>query len=66
MSSPPFPLPTAAANAAGAAAFDSLPDELVLRIVRLAAEGHFGRPHTFLVETVSRVSHRFRRIAADP
>ena len=55
------PLPPAAA-----AAFDALPDELVLRIVRLAAESHFGRPHTFLVETVSRVSVRFRRIAADP
>ena len=49
-----------------AADFDSLPDELVLRIVRLAAEGHCGRPHTFLAETISRVSVRFGRIAADP
>ena len=63
--SPPPPSPPPA-TAAAAASFDSLPDELVLRIVRQAARGHFGRPHTFLVETVSRVSARFRRIAADP
>ena len=60
---PPSPPPTTTATTAS---FDSLPDELVLRIVRQAARGHFGRPHTFLVETVSRVSARFRRIAADP
>ena len=63
--SPPPPSPPPATTAT-AASFDSLPDELVLRIVRQAARGHFGRPHTFLVETVSRVSARFRRIAADP
>ena len=63
--SPPPPSPPPA-TAAAAASFDSLPDELVLRIVRQAARGHFGRPHTFLVQTVSRVSARFRRIAADP
>ena len=63
--SPPPPSPSPA-TAAAIASFDSLPDELVLRIVRQAARGHFGRPHTFLVETVSRVSDRFRRIAADP
>ena len=64
--SPPPPSPPPATTATTAASFDSLPDELVLRIVRQAARGHFGRPHTFLVETVSRVSARFRRIAADP
>ena len=63
--SPPPPSPPPATSAT-TASFDSLPDELVLRIVRQAARGHFGRPHTFLVETVSRVSARFRRIAADP
>ena len=62
--SPPPPPPPDPADAA--ASFDALPDELLLRIVRLAAGDNFGRPHTFLVETISRISLRFRRIAADP
>ena len=53
--------------------FDKLPDELVLKIIKSAMEGHETRtsdwdwtsPHDFLLKTIARTSSRFRRIAAD-
>ena len=49
--------------------FDTLPDELVLKIVKMASSSHTSGwaryDHTFVVATVSRVSAKFARIAAD-
>ena len=40
--------------------FNSLPDEIVLKIIAMASE-----THNFIADTVAEVSERFRRIAAD-
>ena len=58
----------------GAATFDSLPDELVLKIVKLAAQNecrislrgfHEPHEHTFLMIIIGKICVRFRNIAAD-
>ena len=49
--------------------FDSLPDEVVLRIVKMAAPReeyyHGDYNHNFLVDVLCKVSVRFRRLATD-
>ena len=60
--------------------FDKLPDELVLKIIKLVMESHkrtwpmdlaaldsphWQSPHDFLLKTIARISIRFKRIAAD-
>ena len=52
------------------ASFDSLPDEVALEIVKLAATRNdpFMRPkydHDFLVDVLCRVSRRFKELATD-
>merc|ERR1712117_518938 len=50
--------------------FDSLPDELILKIVKMAAEEPidlFGRKydHDFLVDVLSKISVKFKRVVTD-
>ena len=50
--------------------FDSLPDELILKIVKMAAEEPidlFGRKydHDFLVDVLSKISVQFKRVVTD-
>ena len=48
--------------------FHLLPDELVLKIVKMASEHSSGWArfdHTFIVATISRISARFSRISTD-
>ena len=50
--------------------FDSLPDEMLLKIVKMASEdehplGWSKYDHTFIVGTISRISARFSRMAKD-
>ena len=43
--------------------FDALSDEIVLKIIRMAAESHSHQD--FLVDVIAKVSFRFSRLAAD-
>ena len=43
--------------------FDALSDEIVLKIIRMAAESHSHQD--FLVDVIAKVSFRFLRLAAD-
>ena len=45
--------------------FDLLPDELVLKIVKMATSKKKGFDHDFIRESISRVDKRFNRIAWD-
>ena len=46
---------------------DSLPDEVILEIIKMAAspgwDWRFEYDHDFLVDVISKVSLRFRRLA---
>ena len=45
--------------------FDKLPDEIVLKIINLATGTNPFEPHNFLVDVISKISTRFKRLAAD-
>ena len=51
--------------ASSSSPFDSLPDALVLKIIRMAVESHCPPHQDFLVDVVSKVSFRFMRLATD-
>ena len=51
-----------AASSGPANPFDALSDEIVLKIIRLAAESHSHQD--FLVDVIAKVSFRFLRLAA--
>ena len=57
--SPPLPAPSSSH-------FDSLPDEIVLMIIKMAVESRCPPHQDYLIDVVSKVSFRFMRIAADP
>ena len=45
--------------------FDSLPDEILMKIINLALGSNWPETHNFLVNVISNISPRFRRLAAD-
>ena len=64
---------SSSSSAAVTSPFDSLPDKVVLKIVKMAAcleDDHDKQPgveydHDFLVEVLCKVSKRFKRLATD-
>ena len=47
--------------------FDLLPDELVMKIIKMAKEGvpDSDTKHVFLLDTIAKISTRFKRISVD-
>ena len=47
--------------------FDLLPDELIMKIIKMTLEGVTDpeMKHVFLVDSIAKISTRFRRLSAD-